>query len=193
MTGHGTLAALVLMASISRPDDVRAQSLAILAAQTAAVPPSGRSRVYTNADLDESEAVVTPVRGDAVETHPTPAAKEPAVVYEEIAGAGRVNMKTTTKLPDPRDETYWRTSAAHLRKNLAKTHATIAAQTEQLAAVGQGPPSPSHARQREVITDTLDELSRHARAQNDEWARFITKAQMAGVPDAWVAEESPKN
>jgi hypothetical protein len=62
----------------------------------------------------------------------------------------------------------------------------VAAQEARLAELDAGQQTPTAVREREVVTETLSRAQRDARSLTDELTRFLTRAQMAKVPDEWI-------
>ena len=62
----------------------------------------------------------------------------------------------------------------------------MAAQEARLAEIDGGEQTPTRLREREVVTESLTRAQRDARSLTEELTRFMTRAQMAKVPDEWI-------
>ena len=87
---------------------------------------------------------------------------------------------------EKRDEQYWRKLIKDLRARLENANASVAAQQARLAEIDGGEQTPTRVREREVVTESLTRAQRDARALSEELTRFLTRAQMAKVPDEWI-------
>jgi hypothetical protein len=147
-------------------------------------------RVYTNADLaavDPPSPAPKLLAAGAAEAPTSPAAAEPGPVVETDATANS-NFQSANGPSEKKDRNYWHTTAVALRERLARTKAEATTQRDQLAAIGEGPETPTAVRARDVISKTLTRLQREAASQELELTRFLTSAQLANVPEEWFRE-----
>jgi hypothetical protein len=184
-----TAVSLVALSALAQP--VAAQSLADAARRAEDARKQNAGRVYTNESLKPSDLPPAPPAeagaAPAASAAQTPEAAKPAapgIVMEEDAATGHTNVKAAAP-PDQRDEQYWRNLFRDLRAKVAKAQAGIAAQEARLAEI-EDDPSPTAAREREVIADMIARFQKSARVQSDEITRFLTRASMAKVPEEWT-------
>lgn len=142
-------------------------------------------RAYTNADL-------TPVDTSAPQTPgPTEAAPVPVPEASAVTPAAKPT-DNPGKEPilvqgrEKRDEQYWRALARDVRTRLAKLNAEVAAHEARIAQIDAGPQTPTAVREREVIAGTLIDLWKDAKLVSDGLARFLTRARLANIPEAWI-------
>ncbi|MBI2828249.1 MAG: hypothetical protein HYX77_03110 [Acidobacteria bacterium] len=143
-------------------------------------------RVYTNADLAPVDASApSPPAPVSIDAAPLPGPETPAALAAKPSdnpGAEPVIVKPREK----RDEQYWRTLARDLRSRVAKVNAERATQEARIAEIDAGPQTPTAVREREVISVTLTRLRRDAGSHAQELTRFMTRAQLAKVPEEWI-------
>ena len=146
-------------------------------------------RVYTNVDLTvvdpPSPAPAPAVR--AAEAPTAPAAGESGRVVETDA-ITIANFQSANGPSERKNRDYWHTTAVALRGRLARTKAEAETQRNQLEAIGNGPQTPTALRARDVISTTLTRLQRDVASQEVELTRFLTGAQLAGIPEEWFRE-----
>ena len=146
-------------------------------------------KVYTDGDLAPSDASTARApegqvesapesSGDTPKTPPAPGQARPPAKpgTEPVLIAGR----------QKRDEQYWRTLARDLRGRLAKAGSDVAAREARITEIDAAPQTPTSVRERETLEASLPRLQRDARSLSEELTRFLTRAQMANVPDDWI-------
>lgn len=184
-----TVAAALLL--LTAAGQIAAQSLGDVARREAERRKQATSggRVYTNGDLAPVDPSAPPAAAPIpVEAAPGSGGETPATPAptQEARPANNGGVESViVKGREKRDEQYWRTSARDVKGRLAKVNAGVAAQQARLAEIDAGPQTPTTVREREVISTTLVRLQRDAGFQTEELTRFVTRAQMAKIPDAW--------
>lgn len=142
-------------------------------------------RVYTNDNLAPTDegtppppaAADVPAAADAGTREAPPAAKP----------AGDPGVEPViVQAPSKRTEAYWRKLMGDFRARLAQASATLATQQARLAAIDATPMTPTSAREREVVAASIPGLQENIRYQNEEIARFVTRAAAEKVPADWV-------
>lgn len=142
-------------------------------------------RAYTNADLTPVDAPAPPAAPVPTEVAPVPApetpATRPAPKLTDNPGKEPILVEGREK----RDEQYWRTMARDVRARLAKLNAAVAAHEARIAAIDAGPQTPTEIREREVLSGTLIVLRKDTRLVVEGLTRFLTRAQLAKIPEEW--------
>jgi hypothetical protein len=147
-------------------------------------------KVYTDSDVPAGE-------GSAALQPATPA--EP--VAQAPAGSTTSEKPARTEPPtsdhpgiepvivkarEKRDEQYWRTQARELRSRAAKAESDLAAREARISELDGSPQTPTSIRERATLAARLPRLQQDARALSEELTRFLTRAQMANVPEDWI-------
>ena len=146
-------------------------------------------RVYTDDDLASQGASALPespkpIDGSLESTEKTetlPPASQ-AQASANPSGTEPVIVKGREK----RDEQYWRALARDLRGRAARAASDLAAREARIAEIDGSPQTPTLTRERELLAAGLPRLQRDARSLTEELTRFLTRAQMANVPDDWI-------
>jgi hypothetical protein len=144
-------------------------------------------KVYTDGDLGPVDPATAPAPptaqppasgGERQATPPTssPASAETPTGKEPVILKGR----------EQRDEQYWRKLMPELRARVARANAEVAAQEARLVEIDGGEQTPTRLQERQVVLSTLSRAQRDARSLTEELTRFMTRAQMAKVPDEWI-------
>lgn len=142
-------------------------------------------RAYTNADLTPVDAAA-PQASVPTEVAPVPSPETPATrpTPKPTDNPGKEPILVQGR--EKRDEQYWRTLARDVRTRLAKLNAEVAAHEARIAVLDAGPQTPTAVREREVISGTLIDLRKDARLVSEGLARFLTRAQLAKIPEEWI-------
>jgi len=146
-------------------------------------------RVYTNGDLapvDPPAPSAAPIPVEAATGSGGDTPNTPAPTQEAQPANNGGGEPVIVKGREKRDEQYWRALARDVRGRLAKATADVAARDARLAEIDAGPQTPTTVREREVISATLSRLQRDARSHSEELTRFMTRAQLAKVPEDWI-------
>jgi hypothetical protein len=143
-------------------------------------------KVYTNGDLAPVDAAPALAPQTPVEPAPggKPADTPPAATPAPPGDPDKEPVMVKGR--EKRDEQYWRTQVRALRARVEKANALAAAQEARLAELDGGPQTPTALREREVVAGSLTRAQRDARFISEELTRWITRAQMANVPDDWI-------
>ena len=175
LAGHATAGSAQSLADVARREAERRQQVT-----------SGK--VYTDGDLAPVDGATpppqTPIQpsptsdGETPDTQPSSSQAPPG----NNPGKEPVMVKAREK----RDEQYWRKLMKDLRARVEKANASVAAQEARLAEIDGGEQTPTRVREREIVTESLTRAQRDARSLTDELTRFITRAQIAKVPDEWI-------
>jgi hypothetical protein len=188
------LAALLVLMDGARTAD--AQSLADVARREQERRADVQSgKIYTNADL-------TPVAASPAREVPSPA----ALAAARDAGVGAAGESEET-LPEEsreaeaaepggpgtviegrekRDEQYWRNRARDIRGRLARAVADAGAARARLDEIEAAPPSPSAAREHEVMAGALQRLQANVGFLRAELEQFEARARIESVPSDWT-------
>lgn len=179
--------AVVLLAGCARASS--AQSLADVARHEAERRQQVTSgKVYTDGDLapvdDATPPPQTSIQPSPASGGETPDAQPPS--SQAPPGNNPGKEPVIAKAREKRDEQYWRKLIKDLRARVDKANASVAAQKARLAEIDGGEQTLIRVREREVVTESLTRAERDARSLSEELTRFLTRAQMAKVPDEWI-------
>lgn len=146
-------------------------------------------KVYTNGDLAPVDTASTPTPQTSAAPLP-PSAGEPADSQRAASQAPPGNNPgkepVMVKAREKRDEQYWRNLMKDLRARIARANANVAAQEARLAEIDGGEQTPTRARERQDVTESLTRAQSAARSLTEELTRFTTRAQMEKVPAEWI-------
>ena len=175
LAGHATSGSAQSLADVARREAERRQQVT-----------SGKA--YTDGDLAPVDAATpppqTPIQQSSASSGETPDTQSPS--SQAPPGNNPGKEPVMAKGREKRDEQYWRKLIGDLRARVEKANANVAAQEARLAEIDGGEQTPTRVREREVVTETLSRAQRDARSLTEELTRFMTRAQMAKVPDEWI-------
>jgi hypothetical protein len=145
-------------------------------------------KAYTDGDLAPVDAAAppphAPIQQSPASGGETPDAQPPS--SQAAPGNNPGKEPVIAKGREKRDEQYWRKLMPELRGRVAKANTEVAAQEARLAEIDGGEQTAARLREREVVTESLSRAQRDARSLTEELTRFLTRAQMAKVPDEWI-------
>jgi len=141
-------------------------------------------KVYTNGDLAPVDAAAAPGPQTPVEPAPGVKPSEPPPATSPVPpGDSSGKEPVLIKGREKRDEQYWRTQIQAVRVKVQKANVEVRAQETRLAELDGGPQTPTSLREREVVAASLVRAQRDARFIGEELTRWVTRAQMAKVPE----------
>lgn len=175
LAAHATASSAQSLADVARREAERRQQV-----------PSGK--VYTDGDLapvdDAAPPPQTSIQPSSASGDAAPDAQPPS--SQAPPGNNPGKEPVIAKAREKRDEQYWRKLIKDLRARVEKANANVTAQKARLAEIDGGEQNPTRVREREVVTESLTRAERDARSLSEELTRFLTRAQMAKVPDEWL-------
>jgi hypothetical protein len=175
LAGHATVGSAQSLADVARREAERRQQVT-----------SGK--VYTDDDLAPVDGATpppqTPSQQSPASGGDTPDAQAPS--SQAPPGNNPGKEPVIAKGREKRDEQYWRKLIKDLRARVERANADVAAQEARLAEIEGGEQTPTRVHEREVVTESLTRAQRDARSLNEELTRFLTRAQIAKVPDEWI-------